>query len=79
MIVTFPPTFARPVLPLLPSPVPAKVVMTPVAASTRRTRVLIEIYQKQHEVIREALAAEHGIPVKWRHPYPHPNKRGDLR
>jgi nucleoside-diphosphate-sugar epimerase len=40
---------------------------------------LIDIYAKQCDVIRQAFTAEHGIPVKWRHPYPHPKKRGDLR
>jgi nucleoside-diphosphate-sugar epimerase len=40
---------------------------------------LMDIYAKRSGEIREAFAAEHAIPVKWRHPYPHPKKRGDLR
>jgi nucleoside-diphosphate-sugar epimerase len=40
---------------------------------------LMDIYAKRAGEIREAFAAEKGIPVKWRHPYPHPKKRGDLR
>lgn len=40
---------------------------------------LVEAYTGRCADIRRAFAAEHAIPVKWRHPYPHPKKRGDLR
>jgi len=40
---------------------------------------VIEIYRKQQQKISRALAELPAPEVTWRHPYPHPQKRGDLR
>jgi hypothetical protein len=40
---------------------------------------LIQIYKAGHEQLQRELKKASGAKVTWRHPYPHPQKRGDLR
>jgi len=40
---------------------------------------LIQIYKEYCEQIRQQFEDVSGTEVTWRHPYPHPQKRGDLR
>lgn len=40
---------------------------------------LMDIYRGYRDRIQTDFASESGIEVEWRHPYPHPRKRGDLR
>ena len=40
---------------------------------------LIQIYKAGREQLQQELRMAAGAKVTWRHPYPHPQKRGDLR